>query len=475
MKHARKLASLLLALVMVLALATTAFAATNDGQITIGNPVEGETYNAYLMFELESYVTGGAYSYKITDEWEEFVSTGYGKNIFQVSNGYVTLKDDVSIDNDSTEAAALAKAALAYAKEKKLTPAATLPENGSYVASGLTLGYYVVDSSLGALCGLNTTDKEIIINEKNETPTIDKTVKGGSTTTLGENNTAKVGDTVEFQIIVHAKKGAQNYMLHDRLSTGLTLDATSIAVTGLTVNTDYTVATTTTDGCSFEITFKDTYLNSITANTDITVTYSATVNANAVVEDAGKNKTKLSYGDESKTEWDETNTVTRKFDIVKTDSSNNLLAGAKFELYDAQTAGKEIKLVKVTSGTGAPYYRPALEGETVAVIETNAASKVTVKGLAGKTYWLEETEAPDGYNKLAGRVEVDLTSGDLNTSMTGTTWNEDNGGVHIENKSGTELPSTGGIGTTIFYVLGSILVIGAAVLLVTKKRMSAKN
>lgn len=166
MKHARKLASLLLALVMVFALATTAFAAETTGSITISNPVDGQTYNAYLMFELESYnAETGAYSYKITNDWKEFVTKGDGGKYFSIDpQGYVTLKEGVDVANDSEAAATIAKAAVAYATSKSLDPTATLPKGGSYTASDLPLGYYVVDSSLGALCGLTTTNPLSLIH-----------------------------------------------------------------------------------------------------------------------------------------------------------------------------------------------------------------------------------------------------------------------------------------------------------------------
>ena len=119
------------------------------------------------------------------------------------------------------------------------------------------------------------------------------------------------------------------------------------------------------------------------------------------------------------------------------------------------------------------YSEKKKEEFTPDVIE---AGKVTVKGLDANTiYWLEETEAPAGYNKLASRVRVEIEEANLTTTMTGDTWATGNGGVQITNQAGTELPSTGGMGTTIFYVLGSILAVGAIVLLVTKKRMSASD
>ena len=472
MKHAKKLASLLLTLVMVLALTVPAFAANTNGTITIENPVDGETYSIYRMFDLESFNTEAqAYSYKITDAWREFVTTGDGAKYFTVDEqGYVTMKEGVTVQDNSEEAAALAKEALAYANSKKLTPAATLPgTDGSYVASGLTLGYYLVDSSLGALCGLTTTASDATIREKNQEPTVDKQVKEGSA--WGETSDAKIGDTVEFQTTIHAKSGAKGYVLHDKMTEGLTLKQDSIAVAGAVKDTDYTVAFGTSDGCDFEITFKQAYLDTITADTDIVVTYSAVLNEKAVISTGSNdNETKLNYGDGSntETEWDKTTTYTYKFDLVKTNGENTLLSGAKFKLYDAETGGSEIALVKEANGD----YRVATaeeknaEGFVPAEIE---AGKVVIKGLDTATYWLEETQAPDGYNRVEGRIQVQISGANLDATMDGDTWTA--GGVKVENKTGTELPSTGGIGTTIFYAVGGMLVLVAVVLLVTKKRM----
>lgn len=484
MKHTKKLVSLLLTLVMVLSMSVNVFAAEKNsdekGSITIENAVEGQTYSIYRLMDLESYSKDKAYSYKATEKWEEWLKT---------QTDYVTFKDKKYVSwVEGADAAAFAKAALAYAKDKKIKNDGTkTAESGIVKFENLALGYYLVDSSLGILCSLDTTDPNAEMQEKNEVPTVDKKVKEGDN--WGSANTAKIGDTVEFMTTIHAKKGAQNYVLHDQMTEGLTLDPESIKVQvgestlekgkNYTVLTGNAVSETENQKCTFEIEFIQTYLDTITENTDIVVTYSAVLNEKAVIADkTNNNKTKLDYGDNSSTEWSETTTKTFQFDIVKTDSNNKLLNGAEFELYTSKTGGEKIALVKEADG----IYRVATakesgtEGFTSAVIE---AGKVTVKGLDAASYWLEETKAPAGYNKLPERVEVNLidengpTDGkNLTATMNGE--NLEKGGVQIVNNTGTELPSTGGIGTTIFYAAGSVLVLAAVVLLVAKKRMNAE-
>ena len=471
---------------MVLGMSVTTFAEGETGSITINDAVVGQTYTIYQILDLESYnASANAYAYKATTAWDNFINSEDIKGTYVEvdAQGYVTWKNSASADAD---AAAFAKAAQKYAKDNSITNQGSVTATTATVSfTNLDLGYYLVDTTLGTLCSLDTTNPDVTMEEKNEVPSLDKTVKEDSDNQYGESNTAQIGDTVEFKTVIHAKKGAQNYKLHDQMEAGLTLNQNSITVKVgdkvLTENTDYTVAfdvaCTDKNGtdatCDFEITFTQTYLDKITTNTDIVVTYTAVLNDKAeIADETNDNDTILDYGDKSHTEWDKTTTKTFKFDIIKTDSNLKVLTGAKFELYDAQTDGKKIALVKESNGV----YRVATsdeqknEGFTSAVIE---AGKATVKGLdANTSYWLEEIEAPAGYNKLAGRKEVKIENSNLTTTMTGDTWAEGNGGVQITNQSGTELPSTGGMGTTIFYVLGSILVLGAAVLLITRKRMS---
>ena len=526
MKNTQKLAGILLVLVMVLAMVVPTLAATGSsaevGTITINDPVVGQTYTIYQMFGLESFnddAANPAYSYTIDEDslWRDFLNApNYGSTIFKIVEhnneyDYVTLADGVKINNDSEAAEKLAKEALAYAETKGIdgTPENFTEGDTELKFENLPLGYYLVDSSLGALCGLTTTHKDATVNEKNEGPTIDKFVQEDSkaSDTNGgwyKTNTAEIGQLVNFKTVVTAKKGAQNYVIHDVMEAGWefvpdslevkvgaateALPAKSATVTqpySATDNPDgyaYELKTTgleTTDPCTFHIEFVQAYLDKLvkenikdtTTSFSITVTYSATLNAQAEIATAtNDNTTWLTYGENNKTEQAVTKTSTFEFDLVKTDSSNKLLDGAEFKLYDQETGGNEIKLVK-----DGDVYRPVVtENEKAAdgAVIVVSGGKVTIQGLDSDTYYLEETKQPDGYNKLASRVEVKIETGNLKTDMTDDTWNEGDGGVHVVNLTGAELPSTGGIGTTIFYIVGGILLVGAGVLLVVRKRMS---
>ena len=481
MKHARKLASLLLALVMVFALATTAFAAEKNGTITIDNPVEGQTYNAYLMFELESYnAETKAYSYKITNDWKEFVTKGAGKDYFSIdAQGYVTLNEGVTDD----AAATIAKAAVAYAASKKLSPAATLPkEDGSYIASGLTLGYYVVDSSLGALCGLTTTTPSATISEKNKVPTNVKTAEEDSTGKYGSINDAEIGQTVNFKSTITAQPGAKNYVFEDTMSAGLTYndDArvyTDEAMTEELAAENYTVNLNPGEGKTFTITFTQNYLDTITAETKLYVKYSATLNKDAVVGLPGNsNKSTLKYGDSANTKStpaSETITYTWDLDVLKygNNDKTNVLENAQFVLLNKDRDKVAVVVDgKLTGWTDVPAVGENWPANTV--LTTNAQGKITISGLDSNTYYLREIKAPAGYNTLKEDVKVVITGA---TKGEGSKLTYQTVLAEIQNLSGTELPSTGGMGTTIFYVLGSALVLGAVVLLVTKKRMSTKD
>lgn len=469
MKRTKRIASVLLALVMALSLITTAFAAGENGSITIDNAVVGQTYTIYQILDLESYnKDSGAYAYKATAAWRDFINGADVKSVYVNvdAQGYVTWVKDADV-------VAFAKLAQGYAAKNSIGNQGTKKANSTTVEfTNLDLGYYLVDSTLGTICSLDTTNPSVTIKEKNSQPTVDKQVQENSDGTWGDTNDANIGDTVNFKTTINVVDGQpKNYVLHDKMSDGLTFDAGSVEVKigdrTLTPGSDYTLIANPKDGCTFEIEFKE---NVLKPNDVVIVTYSATLNEKAVIyPEPNTNETKLVYGEGSETTWDETKTFTYQFDLVKTKTDKTVLDGAEFKLYDAKTDGNEIALIDEGKGV----YRVATAAEKDAdgfVSATIKAGKVTIKGLDSGTYYLEETKAPAGYNVLAERVEVKIDHANLTATVEGDTYVS--GGVQVINQTGAELPSTGGIGTTIFYVVGGLLVVAAGVLLVTRKRMS---
>lgn len=496
MKHAKRITSFLLALVMVLALGVTAFAAQQGtiegGSITINDAVSGQTYNAYQILYIESYdSTTGAYSYKANSDWDTWLKsqTTY---VSVDTQGYVTW---VANTDDAT-VQAFAKAAQQQVSGK--TPDATANASSTTVSfTNLKLGYYLIDTTLGTLCSLDTTNPSVIMYEKNNAPSNEKKVQEDKDNSWGASNDADIGQTVNFKSTVKAKKGAENYKFHDEMSDGLTLNKDSIVVkvnnAALTLNTDYTIvydvvhknaSGEATSTCDFEITFTKTYLDSITAETEIEITYNAVLNEGAVVgTDGNPNKSWLDYGDTNHiTSTPASQTVTKTWEIKVFKFTNTKgegetttetpLAGATFTLSKSSDGSNPIALIKKSENV----YRVAKSGEenTVTAITTDATGKFEIEGLDSDTYYLTETQAPAGYNKLNSAITVKVEDSGIVKYTYKDTESTANHEIKVENKTGTELPSTGGVGTTIFYVLGSVLVIGAAVLLITKKRMNAE-
>lgn len=461
MKHVKKLVSLLLAIIMVFAMATTAFAAGTNS-ITVNGAQKGETYKLYKMLDLIVNESNTAYSYTVNTEWNDFFTTGAGKDYVDIDEqGYVTWKTG---KDSASDMEAFGKAAAAAVSGKTVVATQTPTADGSFTFANLDAGYYLITSSNGTLAIVDTTptNPAATVNEKNPDHTLDKQVQEDSNSSWGKENSAQIGDTVNFQTTITVKKGAKNLIMHDKMEDGLSFNADSVDIAGLTKGTDYTVVTTgLTDDCTFEIRFEQSYLNTITSDATLTVTYNAVLNEKADITNGEKNDAKLSWGGASSTEWSETVTKTYQFDVLKhaaNDTEKKPLAGATFQLKDA--SGNVVKLVKVSD----TEYRVANGTEIGAVdsFTTVASGKIVIKGVDLDKYTLVETAAPAGYNKLNRDEEFTVTADQTLT-------------VEISNNSGTELPSTGGIGTTIFYVLGGLLMAGAAVLLITKKRMGAKG
>lgn len=496
MKHTRQFFALLLALVLTLGLCATAFAEdAKPGSITISNPAQGKTYEVFKLLDVaadESDLANKGFIYKLTaDEWATFITTvqdGSGKNYFNLfENGgkkYVLANENLK--NGIADFAAKAKA---YAETNKLAPLKTAKAEaeGALEISGLDLGYYLVRSDLGILCSLDTTAPNAEVLEKNEATVIVKNVED----TTKKQNVAEIGTYVKFTIQITVKdKAPVNYKLVDEMTEGLTFVNDENHPLTVTVNgsalaaENYNVAETT-EPRGFTLTFNNNAEGnaSILKTGDVvTVTYYAQINENAVIADeANVNKARVEYGTNSHTEYDTTETYVWKMNIVKytmEQETEKKLAGATFKLSRDEAGAQVIKLVKVDDTT----YRLALPTETEGVVDTvttGETGELVINGLADGTYYLTETKAPRGYNLLREPVKVKIDHTTANGKLTETSFVADqtetdtSGVVKVENNAGAELPSTGGIGTTVFYVLGSAMALGAVILLVTKKRMAA--
>ena len=490
MKALKKVLALCLAAILLLALSPAAFA---DGEQTatviINGAAYGETYNFYKMFSVNSVVTEGQktlISYEVNPLWADFFETN------AAGSAYITLENgNPTWTGESTAAAYenFAKAAFAYVRERSLTadktatfngPEDKIGQTGDFTVDNLPLGYYLVDTSLGALLNLESAHANVTIQEKNSVPTFKKEVEV-TPGNWGSSNTAKIGDTVKFKSEFTIGKGNDYiYYFRDTMSRGLTLNDGSIEVqvqakdstTATKVTAGYSKVTPDTgDTFTFGLDFTKAFIDQYREGT-VVITYNAVLNENATIDDANPNPNNATLTYNNKTLKGHTDTYTYQFDLVKyyvnAQNVKQLLDGAEFKLFEnAEGSGNAIKFVKNGAGTEYRVAKQDEEANATNTIVTLETGKINIKGLDKKTYYLEETKAPGGYNKLKQRVQVNLTNGSLKADADNTF----NNGVQVENKSGTTLPSTGGMGTTLFYVVGGVLVVGAAVLLVTKKRM----
>lgn len=487
MKLIKKIAAIMFAFMMVVSMSCSVkadegtTATTEKGTITINNAIPEQTYTIYKILDLESYDKAkNNYSYKPANGWETFIDQNDEYFIKNEYDGISWKASEGETEAQKQErASTLAKKALDYAKDSShsITNSGKETAGSTTVTfSGLDLGYYLVDSSVGALCSLNTTNPTVEIQEKNGVPTVEKIIVDSNKDKT--DNYANIGDVIKYKTIITAQGGAQNYVLHDTMDKGLTFnDDVKVKKSGetedLIQNQDYELITNPTDKtCTFEIKFIDTFLKAINAETKIEVTYSATLNGDAKIYEANENTTYLTYGNNNKTTDRKTHTVSYEIKVLKyTKTTDNPLANATFSLYNAETAGMPYKLVQKTGTTD---YRLAMTGQSgITEITTNDKGKFSIQGLKPGDYWLEETAAPKGYNKLTKRIKVHINEAGnyvINDENTGSPISQ----VEVENKSGTVLPSTGGAGTTMIYLVGAVLVLGSGVVLATKRRVKNK-
>lgn len=505
MKKTKKLASLLLALVMALVLAVPAMAqevspadASNQGSgsITITNPAMGETYKLYRLFDATVPATGDSIAYTGT------VPTDLATYFTADTNGYITATDAAWRDaNTKTEMSDGLRSALTQ-WAKNATPVATAVSDGSELQfTSLKYGYYVVGSTQGTAITVDSTKPEATIVDKNSSEAT------GLTKTVDDDD-VNIGDTVTYTVAFttsnYTGAGADSkkiisYTITDTLPEFLS----NVSVTSIIVDNDGNSATAddrTDVTAQFsekkividwydEDNGKFLYNNGAT----ITITYTAVVTDEAAIDGEGnKNKVTVQWTTEGETtpgteklEGEEV-IYTYAIALKKVDQKGNALSGATFEFPF---------YVKETKDTdGAYIYAGTTPGTGLTnQITTPDDGVIIVKGVATGTYSIKEVKAPDGYNMLAGPVSITAAKTGKTTTNT-TIYLDENGNVTdtetetkveiinnnvaataiaVVNKAGAVLPSTGGMGTTIFYVTGSILVLAAVVLLVTKKRMKS--
>lgn len=499
MKHARKLTSLLLALVMVFALAVTVAAdgttgTTGTGSITISNAAKGETYTIYKLFDATVNKDGSSIAY--TGEIPTSLSAYFAKD----ANGYISATPEAKNgENMSDELKDALKAWTADA-----TAVATAESDGSALNfNGLAYGYYVVTTTQGnQVISVDSTMPDVTIVDKNSS-----TPEGLRKT--ASSNDVSIGDEVTYTVrfktsnYYGAGKDAKeilSYTIEDTLPDFLS----SVNVTSIIVDNDGD-STTPKDQVDVTAQFakkkividwydeansKFLYNNGAT----VTITYTAKVTEKAAIDGNGNtNKVTVTWTTKNGTEpgpgelKQEETIYTYAIALKKVDNKGKTLPGAVFQFpfYVKSTADADDAYIYAGTTAG--------EGLTNQ-ITTPESGVIVVKGVKSGSYEITEVTAPAGYNKLTAPVTVEAVQTGSSSTHT-TVYLDENGNITntetdkttkvnvdidniaatavvVVNKAGTELPSTGGMGTTIFYVLGAVLVVGAGVLLVTKKRMS---
>ena len=452
MKKMRKIFALLIAMVMVLGMSTMVFAA-GTGSITITPPdgvdtTQTITYKIYKVFDADG--NGSAISYKLVSG-KTTAPAGFtvdtAGNVTYAGTAGATELTQADID-----------AIAAYVANDD--PVATFTSTGgaAAVAENLPNGYYYITTTTGTVVTIDSTNPSAQVEDKNIVPGVDKTITGASSMDEdGKKALAQVGTVVDYKAEITVGKGQKGYVFKDTMGTGLTYVANSLTVAGMTADTDYTLEVS---GQNITVTFKDDAIKGLAQDSKITVTYQATVTSDALTVNAAKNTATISYGNNSEftSEPSETEVYNAKFTVTKKDGNNQPLADAGFVIKNADNRYYKLDNGVVTwvdTIDAADEHKSDAQGAVPAFT-----------GLADGTYTLIEKTVPAGYNKAADSTFT-IAKGDYTTTNLEQT-------ATVTNNSGEELPSTGGIGTTIFYIIGAILVIGAGVVLVTRRRMNVQ-
>lgn len=542
MKHFKRAAAMLLAVVLSLCLAVTAFAADDTtkydkGNLTVtgsglyvpganGATGEGKEVTAILMFTANASKKNDAAadannefdSYTLNEYWAAFFKDASRFEAVKKAGNYTGSGEisrdalsDASVayveslrDND-TAMAKLAHDAQKWVRAHSSTFEGLVKKQkaqqvsddadktkGTATLTELTAGYYLVFPEGGSTGDGNRGTDAILVNVpkngdktevtiKSKFPTVDKQVSNNKTD-YKDNTTAQVGDTVTFKLTAKVPDMTDyttyKFVFHDTLSNGLAYDAGTVKVTiggtEVTKEGNYTVNEPTGESKELTVTFADlTKVTDATAGKDIVVTYTAKITKDAVTTKPATNKAHLEYSNDPSgtgtgtSNPDESKVYTYDINIFKyykgEGNTETGLANATFKLTSSEeSTSTAIELVK-EDGAGLVYHvKGDNETGAVSVVTTGADGKITIKGLKAGTYYLHETIAPTGYNKLKKPIKIEITVTDNNYTtpsykVDGKA-NADNT-IKVENVKGVMLPETGSIGTIGLTALGVAVVL----------------
>ena len=475
MKATRKFVSLALAMLLVMALAITVCAAPGDGKggtikvegATLADPANYTVYTVYKMFDVDDGNTTDENKYKATTEWIDFVKKSELEPFFVVqetSDGtYMIWRKNTA---STADAAAIAELARAYVAEKSLSNVGTVTVNGE-VLDVADNGYYLLVPNNTTASGVIVVKNEEakVITEKSVAPgmpTVEKKVYEDSVQAYVDENTADIGQKITYKITLVAGQGASNYILHDSMDEHIAVDYNSGSITrgGNPVSADeYEIKT---DGicpdCTFHIVFDEEWCKGLNDGAVIVVTYEGSL----LYEDADGEKIATDTAHEN-TAWlthtaqnvetpkSTVGTKTCEVNVLKVDQDNVALEGAGFKLRD-----NENRFYKFDETTKTVSW---VDEANATEVFSNADGKLNFYGVDAEIFYLKETTVPGGYTGV-GETQVNVKTGSITAANP----------VTIVNTLGQKLPETGGMGTTVIYVTGAVLVLGALATLVIVKR-----
>ena len=501
MKLAKRFLTVGVALALTLGLNIPAFAAT----ITVDNAVDGETYTAYKLFDVTHGAGADGELNTADDTYAYYTSDETLKNALEGANAGLTFKRAEGTGNWYVSGEVNAATLAAYINthwdntfNKLLTVAGagTASNKRASIDTGDETGYFFVDSSLGSLCILKTADANVTVEEKNSLPSITKTVKEDSTGAYLETATIDGEvDTIYYKLTVNTGTGYaglgngvdSDYTITDELPEGIAYNENTVDISGWTLNNDYTVSYDA-DNHTLTIILKASKLTTLGKNVDIEITYNADakdVDGNLTVGTEHENTVTLAYKSQTMTDkavvktYDLGTTADGTPTITKVDGSENpvKLQGVKFVLsktVPAESEGEPTTKTVYATFDQNNYLTGWVDRQDQATeLVTDSKGNIKAEGLDADTYILTETETLPGYNLLNDTITVVIDESGNETYKLTSTNDALKDKITVVNEAGSQLPTTGGMGTTVLYIAGAVLVLGAGITLVVRRRMNS--